>query len=237
MQTLKAVFKSQTPIDYNILKESRCLLTISVGQEVHEEAKFLATVELVNSNFASCIMLIDDSLQRHSMALNQTQNADYFYEAAIIAGDAWLARNQTIYQKLKNLEEIVRWDRWLQHPHYQSQQEQIKNLLTEKKTYQQRFDETIHTFLSRNNRLQNTQLERAEGLCLDYLIEECTALCLWPEMDCHFELYPSKRNLAMTETHQHFVLPQYPTLLHPIGIKFKNRKQLKPQHFAIGENA
>ncbi len=74
-------------------------------------------------------------------------------------------------------------------------------------------------------------------MILDYLIEECTALCLWPEINAHFEVYPSKRNLAMSQTHQRFVLPQYPHLLHSIAIKFKNRKQFKPQNFNFEEKA
>jgi len=70
-------------------------------------------------------------------------------------------------------------------------------------------------------------------LCFNYLIEECTALCLWPELNCHFEVYPSRRNAAMDATHRYFVLPDYPDLLHGLSIKFKNRKQLKAQCFEL----
>lgn len=62
-----------------------------------------------------------------------------------------------------------------------------------------------------------------------HLIEECTALCLWTDLNCEYEVYPSPRNLAMTETYKRFVLPLFPNLLHPLSIKFKNRGQLKPQ--------
>lgn len=101
--------------------------------------------------------------------------------------------------------------------------------------YQASFDNTIDAFLQRYYpRLiekKDFDIERARALCLDYLLEECAALCLWPELNCHFEVYPSKRNAAMDETHKRFVIPKHPHLLHPISIKFKNRKQLKPQQF------
>jgi hypothetical protein len=236
MYDIKPVFKIQHPIDKAIFGKSRCLLTISVGQEAHEGDKFGATIDLVNTAFESCILLIDDSLQRHSMALNKAEDADFFYQASIAAGDAWLTRNKPYYQKLDNLEQIIRWDKWLKHPNYPKKFTQIKALLAKDKDYQHNFDETITAFLKRNPQNRCIDDENARRLCLDYLIEECTALCLWPEINAHFEVYPSKRNLAMTQTHQRFVLAQYPQLLHPVALKFKNRKQFKPQNFELKEN-
>jgi hypothetical protein len=236
MYGIKPVFKVQHPIDKAIFKKSRCLLTISVGQEAHEGSKFGATLDLVNTAFESIILLIDDSLQRHSMALNKAEGADFFYPASMAAGDSWLARNKQYYQKLDNLEQIIRWDKWLKHPHYLEKYNQIQILLVKDKDYQKNFDDTITAFLQRNAQNRYVEDERARKLCLDYLIEECAALCLWPEINAHFEVYPSKRNVAMSQTHQRFVLPQFPHLLHPVAIKFKNRKQFKPQNFNFAED-
>jgi hypothetical protein len=76
-------------------------------------------------------------------------------------------------------------------------------------------------------------MNRAKFLCFNYLLEECAALCLWPQLNCHFEVYPSPRNAIMAQTHKHFVLPKYPDLLHAVAIKFKNRKQFLPQSFKL----
>ncbi len=232
MQYLKPIFKCNDNVDQKNFKKSKCLLTISVGQEVHEGDKFAATIDLVNEAFGSCILLIDDSLQRHSMALNQKENADFFYKASMLAGDLWLERNKKHYEKLQNLESIIRWDKWLQHPDYSQKQHQINRLILEDKNYQSALDSTVHQFLKRYvHRLQDPRFNilRAETLCADYLIEECSAFCLWPEMGCHYEVYPSKRNLAMMETHERFVLPHHANSLCAISIKFKQRKQFKPQ--------
>lgn len=236
---IKPVFKykgsSNKEIDKATLKQCKCLLTISVGQEVHEGDKFAATIDLVNAWFGSAILLIDDSLQRHSMALDKLQDADYFYAFSLLQGDLWLERNKPQYQRLTILQDILRWDQWLHHPHYAEQQQKIKACLAQQPDYQASFNHTIEEFLRRyDTRLPGSgyvDKQRAKALCLDYLIEECSALCLWPELGCHFEVYPSPRNLAMEQTHQRFVLPDYPDLLHPLAIKFKNRKQLKPQQF------
>ena len=49
-------------------KDSKCLLTISVGQSTHEGELFSTTMDLINNSFASCVLLVDDSLQRHTMS-------------------------------------------------------------------------------------------------------------------------------------------------------------------------
>lgn len=238
MYSIKPVFKGDN-LNKASLKQSSCLLTISVGQEVHENDKFAATVELVNASFGSAILLIDDSLQRHSMALDKQQEAEAFYEISLLEGDLWLERNKKYYQNLDILQDIIRWDKWLKHPNYSKQQQIIKSLMAEQPDYQASFNHTIDEFLRRYYpRLldqQSFDKQRAKRLCLDYLLEECTALCLWTELGCHFEVYPSRRNAAMNETHQRLVLPSSPTLLHPLAIKFKNRKQLKPQQFQTME--
>jgi len=241
MSYIKPVFKYKNTLHKQELKSSKCLLTISVGQEVHEDDKLAATLDLVNASFGSCIILIDDSLQRHSMALNESKAADFFYESSLLEGDSWLERNKKYYQSLSILQDIIRWDTWLKHRDFPEQQQKIKSLMAEEAEYQESFDKTIDEFLRRYYpRLIETEhfdIERARTLCLDYLIEECTALCLWPTLECHYEVYPSPRNFAMHETHQRFVIPSFPTLLHAISIKFKNRKQLKPQSFKSSQEA
>jgi hypothetical protein len=221
-------------------KHSRCLITISVGQEVHEGEKFAATIELINSSFQSCIMLIDDSLQRHTMAIEKEEDADFFYSHSIQEGDTWLERNKKTYSKLDSLEKILRWNDWLNHPNYSETQNNIISLQQSNINYKTSFDSTIEEFIrryySRINNVESKNIQRTKQLCMNYLIEECTAMCLWPELNCQFEVYPSPRNSAMSKTHELFVLPKYPQLLHSVAIKFKNRKQLLPQQFKVLTN-
>jgi len=71
-----------------------------VGQATHEEELFAITLDLVNKSFASCTLLVDDSLQRHNMAINTTKDANFFYEIAVKEGDLWLERNRKYYDGL-----------------------------------------------------------------------------------------------------------------------------------------
>lgn len=231
---MKSILKCNDK-DKNKFKTSRCLLTISVGQEAHENEKLLSTIKTVNDSFFSCILLVDDSLQRHTMALCSDKNADYFYESSIKCGDEWLKRNAKYLHELYILEDIIRWDKWITHKNYIEKRNHIEWLLSSDAQYKKSFEDAIEIFLNRyTKRLENDlsfDLNRSHDLCLDYLIEECSSLCLWPELECHFEVYPGQRNLAMRDTHRRFVLDLYPNLLHEVYVKFKGRSQFKPQCF------
>lgn len=236
MSYIKPVFRC-SDAEKAKFNTSQCLLTISVGQEVHEAEKFEATIELVNKHFKSCIMMIDDTLQRHTMALNTPYDADFFYEHSVTEGYLWLQRNKKYYSKLTILNQIIHWNTWLAHPEYKNKKDQIESLIQHDSSFHDCFESTITEFLNRYYRRlvesEHFDRQKAHQLCYDYLVEECTAMCLWPELNCQFEVYPSQRNDAMTETHKRLVVQNYPDLLHAVAIKFKNRKQLKPQRFNL----
>ena len=143
MSRIKAVFRYIDDNAKAMFANSQCLLTISVGQEVHEGEKFAVTVDLVSQYFDSCILLIDDSLQRHTMALNEKNNADYFYETSIKEGDYWLERNEKYYRKL-NIQKMLRWDTWLKHTNYSLQRQKIKDLILNDVSYALSFNNTIY---------------------------------------------------------------------------------------------
>lgn len=241
MNRIKPVFKCSDAYK-KMFKDSQCALTISVGQKAHEGETFAATVELVNNSFQSCVILLDDSLQRHTMALNTQENADFFYETSLKEGDLWLKRNEEHYRKLTILKNIIRWDTWLKHPQYLKEKNKITLLIENNFFYKKIFDETIKEFLkrymSRSNQNKLFNLEKARIHCLDYLTEECAILCLRSKLkfNSHFEIYPSRRNQAMNEIHKNFILPKYSNLLLPVAIKFKNRNTLQPQYFELLRN-
>ncbi|MBP9726075.1 MAG: hypothetical protein KBD83_01230 [Gammaproteobacteria bacterium] len=235
MSRVKPVFRCDEALKRKF-SASKCLLTISVGQEVHEGEKFLSTVHLVDRNFNACIMLIDDTLQRHTMAMQAgLEEGDEMLDASLKAGDAWLNRNRAAYSQMHIPLVIIRWNEFLLHKKYAFFKSMLKETYKTDIAYQASFDKTIDQFLarySRHHQEKNYVVDaRARRLCLEYLLEECTAMCLWSELGCEFEVYPSYRNPAMDETHRRFILPDFPKLLHAVSIKFKNKAQLSPQKF------
>lgn len=240
MHHVKCNFKNITQKDKDQFKNSGCILLVSVGQEAHESDRFEATVDLVNSSFKFCTVSLYDSLQRYTMALNSLHNENYFHNVATHEGDKWLERSAKYLNKLTILKEIYRWDRWLNHPNFLRQLDELETLIKNDPVYKAAFDTTIDKYLLRYcknlSSLSNFNKGRARKLCFNYVLEECAVLCLWPELNVQFDIYPSLHNEAIEETRRRFILSNYPDLLHPITLRFRNAAQLKPQYFELLEN-
>lgn len=215
--------------------QSSCLLTISVGQATHEDEMFAATIDLVNKSFTSCTILIGDSLQRHNISLNSTKDADFFHDIAVKEGDLWLERNIKYINKLSIPYQIFRWDRFLHHPDLKSNLDKIKATLDSDPNYRIIFNNCIEKFVKKQRKrfpdLKLTDLEKVRQFSHNYLVEECAAINLWPELQCNFEAYPIGHCETLNMTREYFVLPKYPNLLRALTIKFKNAKPIKPQSF------
>lgn len=237
MKTVKCSFKNITEEEKNKFKNSSCLLTISVGQQTHENERFAATIDLINYSFKSCIIQIDDTLQRHTMALNHNEDPDYFYDVSKAEGKLWLERNEKYINRLKIPMKLYRWDEWLFRDNFDTQKNRLLNKLNEDLEYQKAFEVSIDNFISkclqRNSRLMEFEIKRLKKLSFDFVLEECTALTLWPELICQYEAYPNGHNSAIEATKKLFIYPFYHDILRSITIIFKNAGQLTPQKFYL----
>jgi hypothetical protein len=172
------------------------------------------------------------------MSLNSEMMPDYFYNSSLKEGDAWLSRNEKYYSILNCLDGVVRWDFWLQHPKYQYFYDLLRVELEQDETYKALFDKTINSYLDRYKlRIHNPaefNRDRAYKICFSYILEECAAYCIWPEVDCDFEVYPVRRNAAMIETYKRFILKDA-RKLYPLDIQFGKDGLAKPQQFYFAE--
>lgn len=239
MSSVKAIFRYANEDNKKLFKESKCLLLISVGQESHEGERFSKTIDLINSSFESCIILLYDSLQRYTMALNSAQSPEYYHKIATDEGYHWLERNKKFYNKLSNLQEVYHWDHWLNQSDFVTKKAELQEIIKVDSTYKAVFDNSINKYLERYCKritsLDGFDIERAKKICFDYILEECVVLCLWTKLNCHYEVYPNHHNDAIEETRQRFITPHYPELLNSVTIRFRNAKQIKPQCFELLE--
>jgi hypothetical protein len=221
-------------------KQSRCLLSISVGQTTQEGEKLAAILDLVNASFDSCVLMICDTAQRHTMALDGTEDADFFYDLALKEGDLWLEYHEKYYSRLTIPTEIVRWNTLLEHPKYYEQERKIKEFLNRDPSYKAAFDETVDEFVRKyTERLPCrafVEPERVRQLSFDFILEDCVGLCLWSEFECQFKVYPGKFAAPMEETYKHFVNPSFPHLLQTASIRLRHSSLPKPQHFSLLQN-
>lgn len=222
---VKASFKDCPVAERKLFNQSSCLMPISVGQSVHENEKFKATIELISRTFKSCTILVDDTVQRHTFKINSANLSDSdAYKQSLIAGDQWIERNCSTYEKMSIPCNIIRWDKWLYHNDFNNQLKFIQNLYNNDLTYKKAIDENINDYIKRNVQkelINNFDLKRVSLLCLDYLQEECAAMTLWPEGNYNFEVYPTGRNKAMAATYESIIKYKNPELLKSVSLRFK----------------
>lgn len=236
----KAYLKKFSNVNDDVFEGSACLLTISVGQASHENEHFSAVVDLINNKFSSCTITLHDTLQRHTAALSSSIDAVDLHQALLKQGDLWLERNSKFYEKLTIPMNIMRWDEWLNQPDFEIYKSKVEGLIKSDKQYANFFNCAMNDFLARfQKRIDNPydfDTARAEKLCMDYLIEECAVLCLWPDTDCQYELYTGKHNVAMQATWQYFIGTKIDNPIRSLQIGFRSRKDLIPQRFDYTAN-
>ncbi|MCX7115280.1 MAG: hypothetical protein NTW08_05180 [Gammaproteobacteria bacterium] len=224
MTLIKASFKGNPPEERKQFANSSCLMPISVGQRVHEGEKLASVIKLVSTAFQTCTILVDDSIQRYTLAIERLSEPDLLYDEALMLGRAWLMRNQDIISQLSIPYQVLRWDDWLKHAAFQAQHERVSQLYHHNSMYKAAIHQNVDAFLARDvgrNPMCDSKRARIEQLCVDYLLEECAVMCLWTYGKYHFELYPTGRNQAMTATYEMLIKPQYSDYLRSVGIRFK----------------
>lgn len=124
---VKASFRENSPEERRLFPQSTCLMPISVGQAIYEGEKFSAVIKLVNASFKQCTILVDDSVQRHTIGIMNHATPDELYQLAVAEGDAWLKRNEMAYSQLTIPFNIMRWDDWYNSPNYISSHLLVQN--------------------------------------------------------------------------------------------------------------
>ena len=228
---LKCRFKGL--LDKDNFRNKHALLTISIGQDNRNSSRLEAMLNLALSHFEHCTIALHDTLQRHTMAMQANGMSIDFYEKAKLLGDQWLSANQYLYDKHKDNITIIRWDDWLCSPNYLKYKDIIFTEFNNNSSYKKSMLSSISAYLDRyEKRVTNKELFNrlyAEKLCLDYLIEECAVLCLWPTTGCQYEIYDGNHNEAMKSTLKKFVNNDQNYSIDMLNIVFNHRPDLKPQ--------
>lgn len=217
---------------------SSCVLGISVGQEVHEGELFDITLQLIDKSFISCNILVDDMLQRHTMAMINGGDSEDYKSLAIKNGDLWLQRNLIKIEKLSIPYKIFRYAHWLSHPKFNEYKIKVIDLLKNDMEFKNIFDNTCNKFVDKyclRKISREHNIEELKYLSSQYLMEECVTYCLLTELACQFKVHPGIRNMTRERVRELLIAPTDPNLLQHVGIQFKNISPFKPQKFEFIE--
>lgn len=213
----RATFKGADP-DTN---SKHSILLVSVGQQYHEGAKLLATVDLINrSNFEKCTIMLADTLQRYNYMDTLTQQEAYNY--ALSLGNEWIDRNTSILNNLSIPFGIIRWDTNYQNKScYQNYRNKLINDYHKEDNIKLAIDKTINSYLNRKD-ITDSSFKKYFDNCFNYIIEECPIIMpLWAYQGFDYIIYPKPMTPAMHITYEKFVLPKYPQKSVWLTLRFR----------------
>lgn len=219
---LKAHFRHVDP--KSILKGSKCLMTLSIGQKIHYGEYLAATLHEVEKIFSECIFVVGDTLQRHTRSIVLNQEPETLRAQMRKEGDEWIEQNVKILTQLNIPWKIIRWDTLLQKPIAQDTLVSLRFSYNTDQFYKNEVDKNIDEFIMRakNRDAIHCNENIARQRCLDYLLEECSIMFIWTAEGCRYELYPNGRVGALQATYEHFIAPTYGrALLTPLSMRFK----------------
>lgn len=236
MKSVRCNFKGVSSQDSAEFSAQEALLLISIGREAHEGERFAATVALMADAFASTTISVYDSIQRFTLALDQSKDPEALRSVAADAGLFWHERNSEAIEQLTNLNQVIYWQDWLQHPLYQ---DTFFELLSEKQkrpSYDCVFAQSVQKYLDKyESRLVNPVFydrKRSEAFCMEYIVEECAVFALWIKLGYKYEVYPGVHNDAINATRTIFS-EKYGCFLRPLTLRFRNTRRPGPQKILL----
>lgn len=221
-----ASFSQIERYDRTQFKNMSCIISLSMGQTTHYGPYLAATLGLVNKSFGACTFLLGDTLQRHTEAIKKpATNPDSLLGETEEKGNAWMRENIHLLSKLKIPWNIRRWNHWLEHRRFSELLKRIQHTYTYDQPYKRAIEENIIEYINRLKKRNELIVDEKEAYkhCLNYLQEECAAMCLWIDEKCEFELYANGRSTAMQATYERFIETLHPDLLQPISLRFKKK--------------
>lgn len=168
-------------------------LSISVGKDYHEGEKFAAAVDWIGGKFKHCIVMVSDTLQRHTIQLSAACGEE---EALVLSkkqGDDWLNRNKAVLATLSIPYVIQRWNDWLSHSDFPGLHQEFEGLLVRNPAFQEKVVIDIGRFISRQRKLGTLAVDepRAFHLCRSFLLEEMAVHTLMGRHARAAKIYPS----------------------------------------------
>jgi tRNA-dependent cyclodipeptide synthase len=202
---------------------SKAILGISIGNPACEGEKLAATINLINTKFATCDVSIADTLHRHTLQIGSLNTPEELYEQAKKAGDAWLERNREILNLFTIPYTIFRWDTFLQDPLFNLNKEKITTLYSNNIEFRNAVNKTISTFMHRQL-ISLTDEKQAFLCCKNYILEETAAVMFtWKAYQYNYVLYPNTISPCMEWAHNTLLSPSESHLVRWLPIRIRSK--------------
>lgn len=173
---------------------STFVLGISLGSQSHEGDSLAAIVSAINDgSFSKGVIDLSDTLKRYKYMADGMDGVSAA-KLAKAEGDAWLARNGFLLDRLEVKElDIRRWDEWLAHPHYAHTRQLFEHIFRSCEVLRDAVDRDIRGFYARAYGESEDIAPQAYELSRQFFLEELAAHSLLYAEYNAVNVYPGKQ--------------------------------------------
>jgi tRNA-dependent cyclodipeptide synthase len=170
-----------------------CTLGVSVSSPNWQDEHFASILDFAAAHFKSIRIDVTDLLYRHNFLAEGLQPEEAAARANRLGG-IWLASHWPVISACDVKPNVVRWEKWFEHPDYSTVWEQFKRAHDIDTGLRNAVENDIDGFFRRQGRAP-TDAERKHSR--DYLIEELAVITLQAREMPSLKLYPGDELLCL----------------------------------------
>ena len=162
----------------SLSKHQKCVIGISLsGNKNFTDARLEACVRWISKNFKSCLVLVGDSLHRHTIEITSGIGGDSARLEALRIGREFIDQHRTLFEYYSRscAFEFIKASQVEMHPNFEAYHEEIQHLYRENKPFEATVRSFVQAYLSRGDKVEEDrtdELFRLEHLSASYLLEE-----------------------------------------------------------------
>ena len=168
-------------------------IAISLHNPNHNGDKFKYIIDWVNAqeNFRHCQVDLSDSLYRHNYMMgDESLNEMQAYIRARKNGAEWLDKHTSFLEQLTMPYEVIRWDKWLDHPEFYDTATAYYAYYNSDPVFKEAVDSQVYTFFERKNMSREDVPARSLKHSADFLLEELTCHTIMYRETPAVKIYP-----------------------------------------------
>lgn len=163
----------------------KCLFGISLsGNQNFDGGRLEACIKWISNNFKHCLVLVADSVHRHTIEISSGLKGNSARVEAFRVGREFVERQRALfeYYSANCLFEFMMASEVEKQPDFELYIEQLQRLYREDRPFETTVRSFAQAYLHRGNKVQEKQADEfshLEHLAASYLLEECAILaCL-----------------------------------------------------------
>lgn len=196
------------------------VLAVSITGRPEEEEKVIASIELMGRTFHSCAIVLGDILARHTIAIDMDGKGDSAAMAYQIGLD-WERKYRSVMDRQPIPMRLIHWDHWLEMKAFSDKRNLVLSLYHNDPVFHKSVNNFVQEYIARRKFSESENIN-INNVCLEYAIEELTAMLFLAREKFDYILYPSELPEPLLMLIDRWIKPFYEHALQSRSFRYRS---------------